>query len=133
MPSSNVVPTRIKMLNSWARAWKAENLSAEVQQLITQATNDLYFGPPDTFLDDEIWEDYPGFISATATIKRALTELPSDLYLDIDSEQVLDHKPEPEKCEAYDGALESGEEWYHVERHDIRVAVVGKELSEYVK
>jgi len=108
---------------------------------------------------DEEWFSYPGFTKACEAIAVALQQLPSDLYLDTDSGETSEKEPEPERCEtckgegsvAVDrteewdehtgkcqdcngrGSFDPAGEWWHAERREIRTAIVGKELSEYVR
>lgn len=132
-----------KALTRWAKQWKEENLTEEVRSRISQATTDLYDG---TVIDD----DYPGFITATKEITQALQALPFDVYIDLDTDDVSETEPQAEECEACDGfgnmiededtvcdicngqKYHSGGEWYHVERAEIKAAIVGKELAVYV-
>src|ERR1700722_19571583 len=102
-----------KVLGEWANKWKADNLTPEVLTLINQATYDLYYGPGgDAATNDEELMKYPGFITATRTITQALTDLPSDLYIDTESETVLYSSPQDEKCEACDGQGRKPEETF---------------------
>jgi hypothetical protein len=131
-----------KALTKWALKWKDEYLSTEVRILIGQAITDLYEG---TLFD----ETYPGFTTACNTIKQALLDLPSNLYIDLDTDDVSETEPQAEECEGckednttvFDhdclvcgntGSVDPGGEWYHVERAEIKAAVVGKQLSGYV-
>src|SRR5271163_270507 len=150
-----------KMLQEWASKWKQENLSEQVRKLISQANFDLYYGPVqdgavgDPAEGDEEWNSYPGFTTATKTISQELQALPSDLYIDDMCGDVSEHEPQAEKCESCNGEgvcdneednLTPGtcnnchghgyfdpEEYWHIERADIRQAIVGKELSEYLR
>lgn len=149
-----------KVLEGWAKRWKDEHLTPQVRTLIAQANFDLYQGPindgavGDHAENDEELKKYPGFVTATRTIAQALTDLPSDLYLNTEMDEVLDHEPEWEKCEECKGeghlidaegnqercelcvgkgGFEPAGDWWHVEASDIRKAIVGGELSEYVR
>jgi hypothetical protein len=156
-----------KILFDWARDWENENLSPEVQRLISQARYDLYYGPVadgafgDPAEDNDEWDTYPGFVSACKQITKALADLPSELYIDIQCGDVSENEPQNEKCESCDGQgrVDTGEnlfedneegddvecencrgigcfepagEWFLVERKDIRKAILGSELAEYV-
>jgi len=148
-----------RILDKWAKQWKEENLSPEIRTLISQTNHDLYFGPindgacGDPANDNEELKSYPGFTTAVKQITQALRDLPSNLYLDTETEEVLESEPEGEKCEDCDGegSLEEGDnkitchacrgrggfdacgDWWHIEREDIRIAIVGKELASYVR
>lgn len=154
-----------KMLAEWAKQWKEEHLTPEVRKLISQANFDLWHGPVkngaygDPAEGDEEWDSYPGFVKACDAIKDSLKELPSDIYLDVDSGFVSESEPEPEKCQTCDGegsvgdddptheqvrkdkctdcngigSFEPAGDWWHAETSQIRIAIVGKELSEYVR
>jgi hypothetical protein len=154
-----------KTLQEWATKWKSEHLTPEVVKLLSQANYDLWYGPindgsfGDLAEGDEELQKYPGFTTATRIIAQALTSIPSDLYVDADSGEVLDHAPEEEKCQSCDGegtvgdddpthlqvrketctdcngrgAFEAPGDWWHVERPDILKVIVGKELSEYIR
>lgn len=148
-----------KILKEWATKWKLENLSDKVRTLINQTNFDLYYGPindgavGDPAEEDESLKKYPGFSEACDIITKALKDLPSELYLDVDTGEVLEREPEGEECEDCggdgkitndegetitcdgcngQGGFEACDDWSHVERREIRNAVVGKELSGYV-
>jgi hypothetical protein len=153
---------------AWAKEWSQENLSEEVRKLINLTNYDLYFGPigdgawGDPALDDNgnenEWAGYPGFVTATNRIQKELRELPSNLYLDVDTGLWQEKEPEPEKCQTCDGegtvgdddpthqqvrkekcpdcdgrgGFEPYDDWYLLDRHDLIQALVGKELASYV-
>jgi hypothetical protein len=140
-----------KLLQEWIKKWKDENLSLETQKLISQANFDLYYGP-DTCGDEE--ESYPGFTTACKMITEALymAELPSEIYIDTDSGEVLETEPSVEKCESCDGngrtiededeicldchglgSLEPSGDWWYVDQNEMRSALLGKELSPYIR
>jgi hypothetical protein len=140
------------ILKEWAKKWSEENLSTDILTLINQASFDLHNGPGgDPATNDEELVKYPGFITATRTIRQALQDLPSDLYIDTESDTVLDSPPQDEKCEGCNGqgrkteenfsctdcggrgCFDSPGDWWHVERHDILKAIVGGELLEYIQ
>ena len=136
-----------RTLAAWAKEFRA-GLSEEVQRLIAQAKMDLHFGC------DE--EDFPGFETACQKIIPALSELPSVLYINTDSETWNTERPESsyecedcggegtvfepgtdleDICETCDGEGRveyDNENWYEVDKKVLRTAVVGKELAEYV-
>ena len=154
-----------KLLQEWAKNWKTENLSLEIRKLIGQANYDLWYGPckngayGDPAEGDEEWDSYPGFTKACDAIEHALRVLPSDLYFDADTGEVLEKKPEAERCEDCQGegsitethptvettravkcsacnglgCFDADGDWWHIERNDIRVALVGQELSNYIR
>jgi hypothetical protein len=119
--------------------------------------NDGAIGDPAE--DDEELKKYPGFSKAVAIIIKALDDLPSDLYLETETGFVSESEPQPEKCQTCDGEGTVGDDdpthrqvredrctdcdgrgcfdttgdWWHVERRDILIAILGKELSSYVR
>ncbi len=105
-----------KGLGEWLSSWKKENLSEEVCKLINQANFDLYHGPVSD--DDE----YPGFVTACKTIIKAIDDLPSTVYLNMDTGEVIEDTPE--------GGFE---DWWRIERPQILRELVGKELAPYVR
>ena len=146
-----------RTLASWAKEWREENLSPEVERLITQATYDLHFGPypesPEQEEDD--WKDWPGFSSACETIKDACEDMPRVLYIDTDCEYWQTSEPENEECCSCEGSGTYTEEdagetfdcdackgtgsvepywdcWYKAEKKDLLRAIVGKELAKYL-
>lgn len=154
-----------KLLADWSKKWKEENLTPEVRKLISQANFDLWHGPVkngaygDPAEGDEEWDSYPGFTKACSAITEALRALPSQLYLDTETDEVLTQEPESERCEDCQGegsvtethpavqttravkcsncngqgGFEPSGDWWHAESREIRHAIVGKELSEYVR
>lgn len=118
-----------KILGEWLRTWKKENLSEDVCKLISQANFDLYYGPindgavGDPAADDEELAKYPGFVSACKTIRKAIDDLPSTLYINSDTEEVIEREP---ACEEFDC------DWWMIEKAQILKALVGKELVTYV-
>ena len=126
---------------AWRAQWAAENLDADTERLITQATYDLYFGPIGD--DDEDAPPYPGFETACDRIKLALRDLPSTLYLFDDWEDWSETEPEAHTCEeckgdggpcdfCVDGSVDP-EPYYALDRSEVVRIVVGKELAEYVR
>jgi hypothetical protein len=140
-------------LAAWAKAWREENLTPLEAQTIQDAMADLYDGGPTS-------EDYPGFVTACAWIKVALADMPRELWLDVDSGQWQDSEPKPTRCEACEGegtveCIDSTDEdyvytdkcdecngcgqfdpdgeWEQVMAPDLRAAIVGRELAEYVR
>jgi hypothetical protein len=136
---------------AWAQQWKADNLDAKTIKLIMQANQDLYEGP---FPSDE---DYPGFITACRTIKAALQDIPSVLYIDTETETWQEKKPEGERCDQCQGigAIEMNDsvlglvsekcaicwglgcfdpigDWWKANQKNLKIALVGKELASYV-
>lgn len=131
-----------------------------MSRLIAQCNFDLHHGPindgavGDPAATDEELKKYPGFTTAIKLISQALADLPFDLYLNIETEEVLEIEPEWDKCEHCDGegetftddsehyleceechgqcGFEPAGDWWHVERDELRKVVVGKELSEYI-
>jgi hypothetical protein len=147
-----------KVLADWAKAWKEENLTDEQRKLISQANWDLYNGPArdgsfgDPTEDDEEWDSFPGFSKAVDLIKDALDDAPRTLYIDDQSEEVMEREPQVDACEDCNGTGKvEGEdfitkcescsgsgvgfqpEYYKIERAEILKALVGKELVQYVK
>lgn len=136
-----------RTLAAWATEFRT-GLPEEIRRLIAQAKMDLHFGCSE--------DDFPGFETACQKIIPALSELPSTLYLDTDSETWSTERPESSyECEDCDGegmVCEPGtdledtcetcdgegrveydnENWYEVDKKALRTAVVGKELAEYV-
>jgi hypothetical protein len=135
-----------RALKAWAKEFRA-TLDESVRNLIAQANFDLYYGPSGTD------EEYPGFETATKTIKEGLAGIPSTLYIDADSETWSDTEPQSEQCEAClghgvdvkvgsgsqcsecmgQGTFDPAGEWYHLERKDLLTAIVGRELAGYVQ
>lgn len=119
--------------------------------------NDGSYGDPAE--GDEELKKYPGFAKAVDQIEDALKDLPSDLYLDTDSGEVSTKEPEGERCEDCQGegsitenhpavetsravkcsacngvgAFEPAGDWWHVDGMEIRKALFGKELAQYIR
>jgi hypothetical protein len=140
-----------KALKAWAKAFAAEHVDETVNRLIYLAKMDLHFGPYPASGEEEAddWKDWKGFEDACLQIKAALQDLPSDLYIDIAADDCWQtSEPEGEDCdECEDGKNANGErcvmcggdgfiaphdDWYHCERRELKVALVGKELADYV-
>lgn len=147
---------------AWAKDWKAENIDEPTRRLIPLANFDLYHGPVgdgaygDPADDDpEEWAGYPGFSKAADAIARALDALPSALFLDVDTGYCQESEPDPERCEDCDGSgettmwgdnvivvrcdachgrgcFEASGEWYRLDRGELKRAIVGNELAQYV-
>lgn len=91
-------------------------LSDRVRMLIMCAMADLDFGPSAVTSSEE--HDYPGFERATREISRGWPV--SDLWLDDDSECVLESKPE-----------EHDECWIRYSARDVKRVFMGS-LAEHV-
>jgi len=94
------------------------------------ATNDLYNGPRNSYEDDEF--PYLGFTHAVKTLRDwADKELPREIWIDMDCEQILDKLPEGEEIDGnwVEPYLENT---YHLESREILSAIFGKELASYL-
>jgi hypothetical protein len=89
-------------------------LDERTQELIRLARADLYNGP-----NANHDEDYPGFAPACHLISEAFEA--TDLYLDTDSDEVMESEPD-----------EVTEFVVHLDSRDVVRYVVGKELARYV-
>ena len=139
-----------KILDTWAKKWKEENLSKEIRRLLNQTYFDLYQGPTGNS------EDYPGFTTAIKNIRSALDDVPGNLYIDTDTDEILDSEPKWEKCIKCNGSGEAPNDfehaeggkcpecdgqcgfppfgdWWHIEREDILKALVGDQLAAYIR
>jgi len=152
--SSKQVSRYGRTIEVWAKEWRKEHLTSEIERLIQQANWDLHFGPPADVDSDDY--DFPGFEKACEQIKDAVSDLPRDLFIDTDSESWFDGEPSStEECCECQGAGEvpDGDEefydkcvmcngagytdaWlegiYKVEYKDLLKAIVGKELTQYI-
>jgi hypothetical protein len=111
------VTTFDKGVGEWLASWKKENLPEDVLKLINQANFDLHHGP---VLDDD---EYPGFVKACRLIIKAIDDLPSVIYLNTFSGEVL--QDEPDDADLND--------WMVVERPQLLRELVGRELVAYVR
>jgi hypothetical protein len=105
-----------KALSEWIRDWKENNLSSDIRTLIRQANFDLYAGP----LEED---GYPGFVSACNKIRKILDDLPSIIYFNVDTGEIIDRE------------LECGGEndyWQEIVKSQILGVLVGKELARYI-
>ena len=107
-----------------------KDMPDEIKRLAAYARADLHFGPEHNGLDPDA--PFPGFESATVTIGTwARDNMPRELWVDVDCEEVLTSEPEG----YYDG-----DEWiapdtehiYRMDSRDIKRAVFGSALAEYV-
>jgi hypothetical protein len=115
------------------------------------------FGDPAADPDSD-WAGYLGFSRSCELIAQALEDLPSQLYVNNEYEDWSETEPDfTEECCECDGTGEyasddedvetsvecdncNGEgevdlpqdEWYLIERQDLRKAIVGKSLEEYL-
>jgi hypothetical protein len=106
-----------KGLGEWLSSWKKEKLSEDVCMLINRTNHDLYFGP----INDD--PEYPGFVTACKRITKAIDDLPSTVYLNSHTGEVIENEPEDD---GFTG-------WWVVGRPEILQNLVGKELSYYIK
>ena len=107
-------------LKEWMRVWAKENFSEETLRLIDQANFDLYHGGCSE-------EEYPGFTTACRLIKKALENVP-ELFIELGSDCVLDYEPE----KFSDAENDCYSCWVAIEKKEIRRAIVGAELSQYL-
>jgi len=94
-------------------------LDEPIRRLISLATTDLHSGPIYTEVDEDDTDTWPGFVAACRIIRDALPS--SDLYIDLDTDEVISDGPEP----LLDNVL-------HVDNRVVVRALVGAELSRYV-
>lgn len=144
----------------WASQWREEHLSEEVRLLIRQATTDLMAGPfrdgsfGDPTEGDDAWDNYPGFVRAVETVRRALRDArpPRQLYLDVDTGHTQEREPQPEVCTECAGtgavgpdehkvrcqecggrcSFEPAGDWYHLESQEVWEHLVGQNLVPYL-
>ena len=101
-------------------------LSKKVIKMISMANFDLYYGP------SGISKDYPGFTKAIDYIADALDNV-SDIYVNIDTGEVLESEPEAWFDEEMNEWVEPyWEGWYEVDRKQVLEMLVGKELASYI-
>ena len=154
-----------RTLRAWRVEWMKENISPEVNRAINLATHDLYYGPAnasdceappiDEHGNENEWAGYD-FVKACKLIKEALSDLPSELFIDCDCESWSTSEPGVSGCPECEGSGEAPKDFEHaeggkceacngvghiepyldntykVERRDLKRTIVGKELSEYV-
>jgi hypothetical protein len=133
-----------RAMAKWAKKERAK-LSHRIRQLIMLAIWDLYYGPIGSNedarnLQDETKgpvENWPGYSKACDEIRKALDDLPSELWIDLQCEEAFTDKPEGEYLENpdYDPEDEDSEEkewcepnwedFYMVELREIKAAIVG--------
>jgi hypothetical protein len=150
-------------LKLFARQYRQDHFDAETNKAVQLATYDLYYGhslsdaaepPADEYGNENEWSGY-SFERACDTIKSALEEVPSVLYVDIQCDDWTTSEPEPLKCERCDGEGEVVDEdeellvydcddcgglgyfddsgdWYQVNHKELVAAIVGKELANYL-
>jgi len=137
------------LLAPWKANFRESNISPDVQRLINLCIFDLYFGPIGEVDDDGI--EWPGFQASCPIIADALVDVPSNLWIeDGCPENWTDSEPRFETCEACKGAgldsehttctecngtggYEPHDQWYCFTRIELITALVGRELSEYVR
>ncbi len=136
-----------RTIERWAKEFRVK-LLPEIKHLIAQTKFDLIWGPCQE-------EDYPGFTTACKMISDALeaADLPSELYLDADTETWQEKEPEGEQCEECEGygkveceigfascdvcagrgGFDPAGDWWHADsKRDLLNVLVGKELAEYL-
>jgi hypothetical protein len=117
-------------------------MNKDTLRLRNVANYDLYFGLVGDCVDEPAGIDdgwiYPGFSSACDTLRAYADELPSELWVDVDCDCVMENEPEEEDSGETD---ENGEPiyyepvWesiYHYDRRDILRAIFGRELPSYL-
>lgn len=146
--------------SQWAKEWRAEYIDAATEKLINLTTYDLYFGPLmaddceappiDEFGNENEWSGY-NFVSACSKIRQALSNLPSQLFVDVDAEFWTENEPQIETCnsprcsfgkddkeEVCDFCDGKGyiepfwENWTKLEHKQLKQLIVSKELADYV-
>ena len=154
-----------RTLNAWKKEWCAEHLSDDIQRLMNLSYMDLMYGPAlqsdcdapprDEYNNENEWSGYD-FVKACKLIKDALSDLPSELFIDCDCESWSTSEPGVSGCPECEGSGEAPKDFEHaeggkceacngvghiepyldntykVERRDLKRTIVGKELSEYV-
>lgn len=118
--------TTDRAVSEWATQVRA-SMSDRVRGLIFLARQDLWSGP----LQDVDPADWPGFMVACREIREALSDAPSEVWVDVESGCVQDSEPEG-YLDPEDGWQEP--EWadlVHLEGRAVLSALVG-ELARYV-
>jgi hypothetical protein len=101
----------------------------ETRWLVAQARTDLWFGPGSRDEGGDDHKPYPGWVVASEQIRELIGELPGDLWVDMQAEQVVDSEPvaweDPETGEVFEPCLE---DYAHFDRRAIARAVLGSDL-----
>ncbi len=106
-------------------------MPSNIKFYFNAANNDLYNGPRNSYEDDPF--PYQGFIHAVKIVRDwADSELPSEIWVDMDCGQVIEEIPEWETDENGEPIEVYQENVYHFESGDIRRAIFGKELASYL-
>ena len=114
----------------------------DIAQLVAMAHWDLNFGPAHGYVDGESTAndstiEWPGFELACEHIKNWVhDELPSEVWVDMDCDDVSEYAPEGYWEHADDQEEKvwvepNTENTYHLDRKEIKRAVFG-ELAEYI-
>lgn len=129
MPQFNAQDKIKALVSAHVRA----DMPDEIKSLVRLALADLHFGPAHAYpaIDDAEIEAFPGFESATLKISAwARDNMPSELWVDLDCEEVLTSAPQGEEVDG-EWVEPYTAETCQLERADIKRAVFG-ELAEYV-
>lgn len=115
-------------LNKIVREYLDGELDAEDVELREACSYVLQYGPLDSYED---WPHYHGWSSAIDALRDRASELPSEMWIDVEAEQVYDS--EPEGWEDENGTWNEPEwsDYVHCDRRAIRRAVFG-ELADYM-
>lgn len=124
-----------RALENWASSKKAE-LHPRIKRLIALANWNLYYGP--SMLgqdDDEDTEDgskvkWPGFTEACREIANATEDI-SDVWVDIQSENVQTSEPEAE-VDGEEVFEVCWEDWAMVEARQVKAVFFGSELAQHI-
>ena len=151
-----------RVLEEWAKDYRSNYFTSEVSKAVQLANYDLHFGPAcqsdcaepptDEYGNENEWSGF-SFDKACIAIKEACEDIPHKIWIDIQGECWQDDEPQNEECpECNDGIIcnDEGDEikcsncngegvlepmwkdYYEVERRQLIVALVGKELTHYV-
>jgi hypothetical protein len=136
-----------KKLNKIINTYFSDKMPENVKRLGNLIYWDLMFGPlqgcdvcgADTCDDCLCATPWPGFTTATKLVSDWLDDQPSELWIDLNFDGVMESEPQPEylssDCEerGCDPYLEPDyENVYYVDRKEIVAALFGKEVVGYI-
>lgn len=120
---------RIKHARELIKEFVHAEMSDEIKRLTSYALADLHFGPDHNGLDED-----PGFSFERATIaisQWCSDNLPSELWVDLDCDDVLTRAPEGYEGDDGEWVEPFTEETVYFDRTAIRAATFGA-LAQYV-
>jgi len=106
-------------------------MPAYLKKLRAVTAYDLWHGSIGDSEDTDTFK-YPGFDSAVKTLREWAEKTLSDVHFNQETDEISDTEPDWSEVDEEGSRLYYPEDWFCVDVKEVKRAIFGKELAEYV-